>query len=84
MKRDLTRFGILGASAAMRELTDWAYAAAPHWDTILITGERGTGKELLAQAIHRLGPTRGAEPVVVDCAALHPATAEAALFGHER
>lgn len=84
MKRDLSRFGIIGASLAMHELYEWIYAAAPHWDTILITGERGTGKELLAKAIHRLGPTRGREPVIVDCAALHPATVEAALFGHER
>ncbi|MGC9328051.1 MAG: sigma 54-interacting transcriptional regulator [Candidatus Hinthialibacter sp.] len=84
MKQDLSRFGILGESEPMRELADWTHAAAPHWDTILITGERGTGKELLAQAIHRLGPTRGAELVIVDCAALHPAMAEAALFGHER
>jgi two-component system, NtrC family, response regulator len=84
MKRDLSKFGIIGASVVMQELYEWVYAAAPHWDTILITGERGTGKELLAKAIHRLGPTRGREPVIVDCAALHPATVEAALFGHER
>lgn len=68
----------------MVKLGEWVCQAAPHWDTILITGERGTGKELLARAIHQLGPTRGAEPVVVDCAALHPATIESALFGHER
>lgn len=84
MKRDLTKFGMIGESQAMRELTDWVYAAAPHWDTVLIAGERGTGKELLAKAIHRLGPTRGSEPVIVDCAALHPTTVEASLFGYER
>lgn len=84
MNRDLSDFGLLGTSSVMQQLGEWVYTAAPHWDTILITGERGTGKELLAKAIHRLGPTRGAEPVIVDCAALHPTTIEAALFGHER
>lgn len=84
MKRDLSKFGIIGESLAMQVLSDWVYAAAPHWDTILITGERGTGKELLAKAIHKLGPTRGVEPVIVDCAALHPDTVESSLFGHER
>jgi len=84
MRGNLSRFGLIGQSPAMIQLGEWVYQAAPHWDTILITGERGTGKELLARALHQLGPTRGAEPVVVDCAALHPATIESALFGHER
>ncbi|MFB3789382.1 MAG: sigma 54-interacting transcriptional regulator [bacterium] len=84
MTGNLSRFGLIGQSPAMVKLGEWVGQAAPHWDTVLITGERGTGKELLARAIHQLGPTRGAEPVVVDCAALHPATIESALFGHER
>lgn len=84
MKRDLSELGIIGQSAVIQELAVWMEAAAPHWDTILITGERGTGKELLARAIHRLGPTRKAHMVIVDCASLHPATVESALFGHER
>ncbi|HOJ59640.1 MAG TPA: sigma 54-interacting transcriptional regulator [bacterium] len=84
MENDLSRFGLIGQSPAMTRLGEWVSQAAPHWDTVLITGERGTGKELLARVIHYLGPTRGAEPVVVDCAALHPATLESALFGHER
>ncbi len=84
MKYDLTEMGIIGQSTVMQELASWMQAAAPHWDTILITGERGTGKELLARAIHHLGPTRKAHMVVVDCASLHPATVESALFGHER
>jgi len=84
VKRDLSKYHIIGESQAMLELADRIYAAAEHWDAVLLTGERGTGKELLARAIHRLGPAKGGKFVVVDCAALHPATAESSLFGHER
>lgn len=83
-KLDLRKFNIIGKSQVMKELAQHLLYAAPHWDTVLVTGERGTGKELLARALHLLGPTRGNQPVIVDCAALHPATAESALFGHER
>ena len=52
--------------------------------TVLITGETGTGKELVAQAIHR-GSVRAKKPfVVVDCGSIPPTLAEATLFGHER
>ena len=84
VKGDLSKFHIIGESRAMLELADRVYAAAGQWDAVLLTGERGTGKELLARAIHRLGPAKGGKFVVVDCAALHPATAESSLFGHER
>lgn len=84
MSTNLEQFHIIGNSRPMRELADWLYTAAPHWDPVLITGERGTGKELLAHAIHALGPTRGKPMTIVDCASLHPATLESTLFGHER
>lgn len=81
----LTRHHIIGESPAMRALAHWVETAARQWDTILITGERGTGKELLAKAIHILGPTPpNKSPVIVDCASLHASTAESVLFGHER
>lgn len=79
-----SRLGILGESPATRNLLERVQQAAPHWDAILLIGERGTGKELLARAIHQLGPSRNQRLVTVDCAALHPATIESALFGHER
>lgn len=85
MTRDpLSRFGIVGGSPAMQAVAQWILTAAPLWDPVLLTGERGTGKELAAKAIHKLGPCRGGPMVTVDCAALHAATAESALFGHER
>lgn len=85
MKRiSFERLGLLGSSPAMKTLQEQVVLAAPHWDTVLLFGERGTGKELLARAIHRLGPTRGSAPILVDCAAIHPSTAESELFGHER
>jgi len=81
----LTKNHIVGESPAMLSLAQWVETAARQWDTILITGERGTGKELLAKAIHKLGPTPPNKlPVIVDCASLHSSTAESVLFGHER
>jgi DNA-binding NtrC family response regulator len=84
MASSLTQFKILGQSRAMQQLGEQTHIAAKHWDTILITGERGTGKELLANAIHYLGPGRGGKPVTVDCGALHESTLESLLFGHEK
>ncbi|MBI1387431.1 MAG: AAA domain-containing protein [bacterium] len=80
----LKKLGLYGESEAMNILERRVELAAPHWETVFIHGERGSGKELLARALHRMGPARGADPVVVDCASLHAATAESVLFGHER
>lgn len=84
MKRPFFRHGLIGESDAMRALEEHVKLAAPTWETILLNGERGTGKERLAAAIHKLGPTRNGSLVTIDCAALHAATAESVLFGHER
>jgi two-component system response regulator HydG len=76
---------IVGASPALRSTLERAARVLPHSDaTILITGETGTGKELLARALHYGGP-RGAGPFVeLNCAALPPQLLESELFGHER
>ena len=75
---------IIGNSPIMHELFDTIRHAAPTQATVLIQGKSGTGKELIAHAIHRLS-TRAKGPfVAVHCAALSATLLESELFGHER
>jgi DNA-binding NtrC family response regulator len=88
LRRELVadgQFGrMLGASAAMRRLFEMAGRVAPADTTVLILGESGTGKDLLAQEIHERSP-RAAKPfVAVNCAALPENLIESELFGYER
>ena len=78
-------FGPLVAqSAAMRAIFERLSKIGPTDLTLLITGETGTGKELVAQAVH-LASNRAKKPfIVVDCGSIPPTLAEATLFGHER
>ena len=77
--------GILGASAALRQTLDRAARIIPRATvTVLITGETGTGKELLARAIHYNGPRREAPFVDINCAAIPEQLLESELFGHEK
>jgi DNA-binding NtrC family response regulator len=76
--------GLIGESAPMRELTHLIRLVAPRSSTVLIEGETGTGKEVVASAIHRLS-SRSAKPLtVLNCAAIPEALLEAELFGHTR
>lgn len=76
---------IVGESPALRAVLERAGRLVGHPDaTALIMGETGTGKELLARAIHRAGPRRGAPFVPVNCSALPRELIESELFGHER
>lgn len=78
----LKREGIIGESAKMRYCLDQVAQAAMSDETVLITGETGTGKELFASAIHDNSGRRDYNFVIVDCAALPEALIESALFGH--
>jgi DNA-binding NtrC family response regulator len=75
---------LIGRSAPMRELLALVRQVAPYAGTVLVTGETGSGKELVARALHRLGP-RAARPLVaVNCSAIVETLFESELFGHVR
>ncbi len=79
------RFGpLLGRSVLMRELFARLAKVAPTDSTVLVQGETGTGKELVAEALHAASRRAGQPLVVVDCAALPEHLLEAELFGHTR
>jgi len=75
---------LLGRSAAIRRLWAQMQRIAPTDVSVLITGETGTGKELVARILKRLSPRATSELVALDCNAVAPGTLESELFGHER
>jgi DNA-binding NtrC family response regulator len=76
---------IVGSSEPMRRALDQARRVTQHGGvTVLITGETGTGKELLARAIHYEGPRAAGPFVEINCAAIPPGLLESELFGHEK
>lgn len=74
--------GIIFASPKMQAVIDRVKRIAPTDATVLITGENGTGKELIAQAIHQNSPRKGKRIVPLNCAALAENLVESELFGH--
>jgi formate hydrogenlyase transcriptional activator len=76
--------GIVGNSAALRRVLDMVRIVAPTDATVLIKGETGTGKELIAEAIHRCSDRSNGPFVKVNCAAIPSGLLESELFGHER
>jgi DNA-binding NtrC family response regulator len=74
---------VLGNSAAMKTLLHEAERAAQASASVLISGETGTGKEVLAQAIHKLGPRAEKPFIAINCAAIQSTMIESELFGHE-
>jgi formate hydrogenlyase transcriptional activator len=75
---------IVGESASLRAVLKQVETVAPTDSTVLIQGETGTGKELIARAIHNLSPRREHTFVKVNCAAIPAGLLESELFGHER
>ncbi|PYR01196.1 MAG: hypothetical protein DMF97_08165, partial [Acidobacteria bacterium] len=76
--------GIIGKSTAMARLFQLLETVAPTTSTILITGETGTGKEVVARAIHHASPRRPQRFVALNCSAIPESLLEAELFGHVR
>ena len=75
---------IIGESPAMQQVFDTVQQVAPARTTVLITGETGTGKELIAKAIHNLSPRKDGPFIAVHAAALPSTLLESELFGHEK
>jgi hypothetical protein len=75
---------LLGASKPMRRLFEQIRLVARSSTTVLIVGETGTGKELVAETLHMLGDRSSAPFAVFDCAAVSEKLIESELFGHER
>jgi transcriptional regulator with GAF, ATPase, and Fis domain len=75
---------IVGQSSAMKKILAQAEQVAPTDSTVLILGETGTGKELLARAIHRMSSRKDRPLITVNCSSLPPTLIESELFGRER
>ena len=75
---------IIGSSVALQRVLSLVEKVAPTPASVLITGETGTGKELIARALHELSPRRNGPLINVNCPAIPAGLAESELFGHER
>jgi len=82
--KDLEFHGIIGKSPPMLEVFDFARKVARHYSNVLVAGATGTGKELVARAIHQLSPVSSQKLAVCNCSALVDTLLESQLFGHVR
>src|SRR5580658_3606931 len=81
---EMTSLNLIGSSPKFRVLLAEVARVAPVDSAVLIQGETGTGKEVIARAIHEAGPRRSHRFVALNCAAIPSALLESELFGHER
>src|SRR3954447_19846806 len=79
---DYTLPGVVGPSTAMRAVARITHQVAPSRACVLIVGETGTGKELIARAVHDLSPRYSGPYIRVNCGALTESLLEGELFGH--
>jgi len=84
VERDFAFGRLIGAGPAMRRVFEMIAKVAETDLTVLVRGESGSGKELVAQALHERSPRRGGPFVAVNCAAIHRELVESELFGHEK
>jgi len=82
--RGLEFHGIIGKSPVMLEVFDFARKVARHYTNVLVVGATGTGKELVARAIHQISPVSSQKLAVCNCSALVDTLLESQLFGHVR
>ena len=83
-EKDTPIDGMIGSSAVMRSVYSIIHKVAPTSATVLVLGETGTGKELVANAIHSESPRKDKPMISVNCAAIPETLIEAELFGHEK
>jgi len=76
--------GIVGRSPAIQQIRETIRQVAPTNIAVLITGESGSGKELVARALHELSPRRGKPLIIVNCGAIPEGILESELFGHQK
>jgi DNA-binding NtrC family response regulator len=82
--KDLEFHGIVGKSPVMLEVFDFARKVAQHYTNVLLVGPTGTGKELVARAIHQISPVSQQKLAVCNCSAMVDTLLESQLFGHVR
>jgi len=78
------QLGIIGDSEKIREVTELVMSVAPTNISVLITGESGVGKEVIAKALHLLSPRKDRQMISVNCGAIPEGLLESELFGHEK
>src|SRR6201987_1512775 len=82
--RETGRLGdLVGASRPMQEVMRIVEMSAPSTASVLITGETGSGKEIVARALHKLSPRAGGPFVAINCSAIPESLMESEIFGHE-